>query len=91
MKNNFLGGLVKLKMLKDSTNLTKNSFRYEVDYPKNTYRFQVVYELLSISFNSRTRVKCFVKELFPVSSVEDIFLGGNVKFWVCLVFFLVII
>jgi NADH dehydrogenase (ubiquinone) Fe-S protein 3 len=44
-----------------------------VDYPNNTYRFQVVYELLSLKFNARTRVKCFVNEIIPVNSIEKRF------------------
>jgi NADH/F420H2 dehydrogenase subunit C len=60
----------------------KNHFKYQfkvltcisgVDYPENFYRFQVVYELLSIKYNSRIRIKVLVDELTPVNSVETIF------------------
>ena len=82
--------IVKTTLLRRVLFLMKNHFKYQfkvltcisgVDYPNNAYRFQVVYELLSVRFNSRTRVKCFVNELVPVSSVEDIFLGAN--WWEC--------
>jgi len=60
----------------------KNHFKYQfkvltsisgVDYPDNLYRFQIVYELLSIKFNARTRIKILVDELSPLNSVEKIF------------------
>ena len=44
-----------------------------VDYPMNKYRFKVVYELLSIRYNSRLRVKIFNHELVPVNSCEFLF------------------
>ena len=34
-----------------------------VDYPMNKYRFQIVYELLSIKYNFRIRIKTFTHEL----------------------------
>ena len=52
-----------------------------IDYPEKTYRFQVVYELLSLRFNSRTRLKCYVNELIPVNSAEKIFIGAS--WWEC--------
>lgn len=44
-----------------------------VDYPMNKYRFQVVYELLSIRYNFRIRVKTFTHELLGLESCEKIF------------------
>ena len=44
-----------------------------VDYPMNKYRFQIVYELLSVRFNFRIRIKTFTHELSGVPSVEKIF------------------
>jgi NADH dehydrogenase (ubiquinone) Fe-S protein 3 len=66
--------------------ILKNHFKYQfkiltcisgVDYPEKLYRFQVVYELLSIKFNSRLRIKILVNELIPVNSIEKIFLGSS--------------
>ena len=44
-----------------------------VDYPMNKYRFQVVYELLSVKYNSRIRIKTFAHELLSMESCEKIF------------------
>lgn len=43
------------------------------DYPFNKHRFKVVYELLSIRFNTRLRIKIIIDELSPVESCESIF------------------
>lgn len=48
-----------------------------VDYPENFYRFQIVYELLSLKFNSRVRLKVLTTELIPVDSIEKIFSGAS--------------
>lgn len=70
--------------------LLKNHFKYQykvltcisgVDYPENLYRFQVVYELLSIKYNSRIRIKVLVDELTPVNSIEKIFPAAS--WWEC--------
>jgi NADH dehydrogenase (ubiquinone) Fe-S protein 3 len=64
----------------------KNHFKYQfkiltcisgVDYPEKLYRFQIVYELLSIKFNSRLRIKILINELVPINSIEKIFLGSS--------------
>lgn len=52
-----------------------------VDYPENFYRFQIVYELLSLKFNSRVRLKVLTTELIPVDSIEKIFSGAS--WWEC--------
>lgn len=44
-----------------------------VDYPERKNRFEVVYNLLSINYNSRIKVKTFTDELTPIDSVTDIF------------------
>ena len=44
-----------------------------VDYPERDARFEVVYHLLSIKYNSRIRLKVAVDELTPVDSVVSIF------------------
>lgn len=43
------------------------------DYPKRAARFEVAYELLSLRFNVRFRVKCAVDEITPVESITAIF------------------
>lgn len=52
-----------------------------VDYPENVYRFQIVYELLSLKFNSRLRIKILADELVPVNSIENVFSGSS--WWEC--------
>ena len=44
-----------------------------VDYPMNKYRFQIVYELLSLRYNYRIRIKTFTHELLSVNSCDKIF------------------
>jgi len=44
-----------------------------VDYPNNKYRFKIVYELLSIRYNTRIRVKILTHELVSVDSCEQLF------------------
>jgi NADH:ubiquinone oxidoreductase subunit C len=65
--------------------LIKNHFKYHfkilscisgVDFPENFYRFQIIYEFLSIKFNTRLRLKILVDDLTPISSIENIFLGS---------------
>lgn len=48
-----------------------------VDYPFNKYRFKVVYELLSVKFNIRLKVKIITDELSPVESCEHIFASAG--------------
>uniref|UniRef100_A6YEC6 NADH dehydrogenase [ubiquinone] iron-sulfur protein 3 n=1 Tax=Chlorokybus atmophyticus TaxID=3144 RepID=A6YEC6_CHLAT len=44
-----------------------------VDYPSRKDRFEVVYNLLTIQYNSRIRIKTCVDEITPVSSVVSVF------------------
>lgn len=48
-----------------------------VDYPIKKYRFKVVYELLSIRYNFRIRVKTFAHELTGIESCNKLFLTGG--------------
>jgi len=48
-----------------------------VDFLGKDYRFSVVYDLLSLTFNSRLRIKVFVNEVTPVPSIVDIFTNAN--------------
>lgn len=48
-----------------------------VDFPARTNRFEVVYNLLSVRFNSRIRVKTYASETSAVPSVAPIFDGAN--------------
>lgn len=48
-----------------------------VDYPERERRFEVVYSLLSLRFNSRIFVKVTVDEETPVPSVCSVYSGAN--------------
>lgn len=48
-----------------------------VDYPEREKRFEVVYNLLSLSQNQRVRVKAGVAEEEPVASVVAVFHSAN--------------
>ena len=77
--------LIQTNLIKKVLIILKNHFKYQfkiltcmsgVDYPENLYRFKVAYELLSIKFNTRLRLKILVDELTPINSVETIFSGA---------------
>lgn len=44
-----------------------------VDYPNRNLRFEVVYNLLSVEYNSRIRIKTCVDEITPVKSCTPLF------------------
>ena len=44
-----------------------------VDYPNNKYRFKLVYDLLSIRYNIRLRVKTFTHELSGIDSCDQLY------------------
>jgi len=78
--------LIQTHLLTEILIIFKNHFKYQfkvltcvsgVDYPENLYRFQLVYELLSIKYNSRLRVKVLIDELLPINSVEKVFIGSS--------------
>ena len=82
--------LVKTNFITEILTVLKYHFSYQfkmltcisgVDYPKNVYRFQIVYELLSIKYNSRIRVKVLVDELTPVHTAERVYAAAT--WWEC--------
>jgi len=48
-----------------------------VDFLTNNYRFSVVYDLLSITYNSRLRIKVFINEISSLPSIVKIFINAN--------------
>jgi NADH dehydrogenase (ubiquinone) Fe-S protein 3 len=44
-----------------------------VDIPKRVHRFELVYNLLSLQYNSRIRVRSYTDELTPVDSASTVF------------------
>ena len=86
MFNDNLIIIVKPNFLNDILLFFKNhnSLQYKVlscisgvDYPMNKYRFQIVYELLSVRYNFRIRVKTFTHELLSIKSSENVFSAAN--------------
>ena len=48
-----------------------------VDYPFKPKRFEIVYELLSIRYNTRIRVKTYVNEMESIDSIHQIHSTAN--------------
>lgn len=48
-----------------------------VDYPERKERFRVVYNLLSVKYNSRIRVQTHVDEVNPLESATKLFRGAD--------------
>ncbi len=48
-----------------------------VDYINKKKRFEVIYNLLSIRFNNRLKVKISINELQPVDSIVDIYKNAD--------------
>jgi len=78
--------LVRVKNLLISLVTLKKSILYQfslltaisgVDFYNNKYRFNVTYELLSLVYNTRVRLKVFVTELDTVPSIVSIFKSAN--------------
>jgi NADH dehydrogenase (ubiquinone) Fe-S protein 3 len=63
-----------IKALRDHTNCQYKSLSdlCAVDYPDRKKRFEVVYNLLSLRYNARIRVKTHVDELTPVPSITTL-------------------
>lgn len=82
--------LIKTNLILENLTVLKNHFSCQykiltcvsgVDYPKNVYRFQIVYELLSVKYNSRLRIKIATDELIPVDTIEKVYVGAT--WWEC--------
>jgi NADH/F420H2 dehydrogenase subunit C len=68
-----------LRFLRDHTNCQFKTLIdiCAVDYPEREARFEVVYNLLSIRYNTRIRVKTSVNEITPIESCASVFKAGN--------------
>jgi NADH/F420H2 dehydrogenase subunit C len=44
-----------------------------VDYPERHQRFEIAYDLLSLKYNHRIRIKTFVDEFSPIESISSIY------------------
>ena len=84
--NSEISLLIRMENLLVSLLTLKKSILYQfslltaisgVDYYNNKYRFNVTYELLSLVYNTRVRVKVFLTEIDSVPSVVSIFRNAN--------------
>lgn len=48
-----------------------------MDVPSRPHRFEIIYNLLSLRYNSRIRVKTYTDELTPIDSCNDIYKAAN--------------
>lgn len=48
-----------------------------VDTLDNLHRFLVVYDLLSIPFSNRIRIKCAINETTPIDSLTSVYVNAN--------------
>ncbi|KAL1494407.1 hypothetical protein ABEB36_010010 [Hypothenemus hampei] len=73
------GLLPTLQFLKDHHNSQIESLLdiCAIDVPGREYRFEVIYNLLSLRFNSRLRVKTYTDELTPIDSATEIYKSAN--------------
>jgi NADH dehydrogenase (ubiquinone) Fe-S protein 3 len=60
-----------------SCQFTNISFVCGVDVPSRQNRFEVVYQLCSVRFNARIRVRTYTDEVNPLESICPIFRGAN--------------
>ena len=82
--------VIQTYLLKPIIIFFKNHYKFQfkiltcisgIDYPEKLFRFALVYELLSIKFNNRLRLKIFLDELTPMESVEHEY--SNAYWWEC--------
>jgi len=48
-----------------------------MDVPSRPHRFEIIYNLLSLRYNSRIRVKTYTDELTPIDSCNEIYKAAN--------------
>ncbi|XP_055625640.1 NADH dehydrogenase [ubiquinone] iron-sulfur protein 3, mitochondrial isoform X2 [Toxorhynchites rutilus septentrionalis] len=48
-----------------------------MDVPSRQYRFEVIYNILSLRYNARIRVKTYTDELTPIDSCNEVFKAAN--------------
>lgn len=83
---NELTVIVNNKDIDKVLNFLKNDFNSQfsvlidltaVDYPENDKRFEVVYMLLSLKYNTRIRIKTHVNEMTSLNSVCNVYPAAN--------------
>lgn len=78
--------LIKTNLLNTIITMFKTHLKYQFkiltcisgsDYPENYYRFNILYELLSIKYNIRLRIKVIVDEITSINSIENVFMAAD--------------
>merc|ERR1712032_44276 len=86
INNNELIITVDVKNVKTSLLILKDHSLYQckilttisgVDYPFKSKRFEIVYELLSIRYNTRIRIKTYVNEMESLDSINQVYSTAN--------------
>lgn len=76
---------IKALIFKNILKIFKHHFKYNfkmltfissVDNPNNINRFTVIYEILSLKFNNRVRLKISTNEIVPIYSIKKIFVAS---------------
>ena len=86
-----------LSFIKDHINLQYKQLMdvTAVDFIDHPLRFEIVYNLLSLRYNTRIRVKTRIDEFTPISSVTSVYSCAawweRRSLWICLVFFFLFI
>lgn len=67
------------QFLKDHTNTQFKMLMdiTAVDYPSREKRFEIVYNLLSLQYNARIRIKTCVDEITPIESLVKVYSSSN--------------
>lgn len=73
------GVLPVMQFLKDHHNAQFASLAdiTALDVPSRQYRFEVVYNLLSLRYQARLRVKTYTDELTPIDSIFEVYRAAN--------------
>jgi len=48
-----------------------------IDLIEKCYRFCISYDLLSLTFNTRLRIKIFINEIATIESINQVFINSN--------------
>ena len=48
-----------------------------IDYPMKQYRFEIIYTLLSLVYNSRIKIKTYLTELDSIETITTLYTGAN--------------
>lgn len=74
-----------ISYFKTTLHIFKNHFKYNfkiltaiscTDYLKNLNRFSIFYEILSIKYNNRLRLKILTNELLPIYTIKSIYISA---------------